>query len=172
MTNDDHGRDYVRPAGEEKPDLAAQARTLLAKARQGALATNSIRHPGWPFASVMPYALDGTSPIFLISRMAIHTQNLEQDDRASLLVTLSGGEYDVLSAERVTLIGRVTSTAASPQLRELYLARHPEAERWIDYADFSLYRFRCDDVYYVGGFGVMGWVSTEEFEKAARRTAS
>src|SRR5258708_32846941 len=124
--NDDHGRGYVKPEGEE-PDLAARAKTLVARARQGALATNSLRHPGWPFTSVMPYAMDGATPLFLISRMAIHTQNLTRDDRASLLVTLSGGEYDPRSAERVTLVGRGTSTTRTAEVRARYLARHPEA---------------------------------------------
>jgi len=164
--NDDHGSGYKRPAGEETPDLAANARTLLARGRQGALATNSIRHPGWPFTSVMPYAVDEVSPLFLISRMAIHTQNILKDDRASLLVTLSGGTYDPLSAERVTLVGRVTPTDTTPAIRQRYLDRHPEAERWVDFGDFGFYRFRSEDVYYVGGFGVMGWVATNDFDKA------
>jgi heme iron utilization protein len=163
--NDDHGSGYVRPEGEA-PDLAACSRTLLARARQGALATNSVRHPGWPFTSVMPYAMEGATPLFLISRMAIHTQNLTRDDRASLLVTLSGGEYDPLSAERVTLVGRVTTTTATAEVRERYLARHPEAARWVDFADFSFYRFNIEDVYYVGGFGVMGWVASDDYALA------
>jgi len=36
----------------------------------------------------MPYGLDELGrPIFLISTMAMHTQNLQADPRASLLVT-------------------------------------------------------------------------------------
>ena len=36
----------------------------------------------------MPYALDDLGrPSFLISKMAMHTQNLDADARASLLVT-------------------------------------------------------------------------------------
>jgi putative heme iron utilization protein len=38
----------------------------------------------------MPYGLDGhRNPIFLISTMAMHTQNLKADPRSSLLVTHS-----------------------------------------------------------------------------------
>ena len=164
--NDDHGRGYTKPPGKETPDLAARGRTLLMRGRQGALATNSLRHPGWPFTSVMPYAVDDVSPLFLISRMAIHTQNILKDDRASLLVTLSGGTYDPLSAERLTLIGRVRPTETTPDIRQRYLGRHPEAERWVDFGDFAFYRFNSEDVYYVGGFGVMGWVTTNDFDRA------
>jgi putative heme iron utilization protein len=39
----------------------------------------------------MPYALDaGGRPIFLISNMAVHKQNLKSDPRASLFITQAG----------------------------------------------------------------------------------
>jgi putative heme iron utilization protein len=57
-------------------------------ARTGTLSTLSRRHPGHPFGSVMPYAPDERGlPLLLISSMAMHTQNLEADPRASLLLT-------------------------------------------------------------------------------------
>ena len=71
-----------------EPTYAERARTLAYLGRTGALATLSRKHPGYPFASVMPYALDEHGqPIVLISAMAMHTQNLQADPRASLLVT-------------------------------------------------------------------------------------
>jgi putative heme iron utilization protein len=33
----------------------------------------------------------------------------------------------------------------------------------VDFEDFSFYRMAVVDVYYVGGFGVMGWVSASEY---------
>jgi hypothetical protein len=36
----------------------------------------------------------------------------------------------------------------------------------VDFEDFSFYRMDVLDVYYVGGFGVMGWVSAEEYYRA------
>ena len=42
-------------------------------------------------------------------------------------------------------------------VRALYLARHPEALGWVDFQDFGFYRLDGRDVYFVGGFGVMGW---------------
>jgi putative heme iron utilization protein len=35
----------------------------------------------------------------------------------------------------------------------------------VDFEDFSFYRMDVMDVYYVGGFGVMGWVSTSEYSQ-------
>ena len=71
-----------------EPTYAERARTLLHLGRVGSLSTLSRKRPGFPFGSLMPYALDGAGrPLFLISTMAMHTQNLQQDARASLLVT-------------------------------------------------------------------------------------
>jgi heme iron utilization protein len=54
----------------------------------------------------MPYSLDDQGrPIFLISTMAMHTQNLQADPRASLFVTEPGASGDPLGASRVTLMG-------------------------------------------------------------------
>lgn len=47
--------------------------------------------------------------------------------------------------------------------RRLYLARYDNSRYWLDFEDFSFYRMDVLDVYYVGGFGVMGWVSAPEY---------
>src|SRR3954449_7087061 len=90
-----------------EPSFAERARTLLYLGRVGGLSTVSRKQPGFPFGSVMPYGLDDHGrPIFLISTMAMHTQNLQADPRASLLVTQDDGG-DPLGASRVTLLGNV-----------------------------------------------------------------
>lgn len=157
----------VPPPGLE-PSHAERARTLLVSESLGTLATQSQRHAGWPFASVMPYALheDG-APLFLVSAMAIHTQNLVADPRASLLVMQSGADSDPLGAPRVTLLGHARRVdAPDDAMRERYLARHPSAKYWIDFSDFSFFRLDVTDLYFVGGFGVMGWVRKEEYRSA------
>lgn len=151
-----------------EPAHADRVRTLLESEGVGTLATQSLRHPGWPFASVMPFALVGdASPLFLISGMAIHTQNLLADDKASLLVMQSGSGSDPLGSPRATLLGMVHRIDdPPPAIRESYLARHPSAHYWIDFSDFSFFQFSVTDVYFVGGFGVMGWVSAEDYRVA------
>jgi heme iron utilization protein len=153
----------VPPPGLE-PTHAERARTLLVSERLGTLATQSQRHPGFPFASVMPYALDEEgAPLFLISGMAIHTHNLLADPRASLLVMQSGAESDPLGSARVTLVGQATRVEATDGMRALYLERHPSAKYWIEFTDFSFFRFAVADIYFVGGFGVMGWVAQDDY---------
>jgi hypothetical protein len=117
----------------------------------------------------MPYGLDAQGrPIFLISTMAMHTQNLQADPRASLLVTQADGDGDPLGASRVTLIGNVLTIPQSEiaDARTLYLERYANSKYWVDFEDFSFYRMNVVDVYYVGGFGVMGWVKASDYDQA------
>jgi putative heme iron utilization protein len=100
--------------------------------------------------------------------MAMHTQNLQSDPRASLLVTQDDVSGDPLGASRVTLVGNVRTIpkAEVPESRDLYLARYANSKYWVDFEDFSFYRMDVVDVYYVGGFGVMGWVSASDYDHA------
>ena len=50
--------------------------------------------------------------------------------------------------------------------RAAYLTRHENASYYVDFADFSFWRLHPVDLYFVGGFGVMGWVEVSEFEQA------
>jgi len=152
-----------------EPSFAERARTLVYLGRMGSLSTLSGKQPGFPFGSVMPYGLDEYGrPVFLISTMAMHTQNLQTDPHASLLVTQAGGDGDPLGAARVTLLGNVRPVEQSEiaAARKLYLASYPNSQYWVDYEDFSFYRMEVIDVYYVGGFGVMGWIPAPEYERA------
>ena len=154
-----------QPAVAE-PSFAERARTLLYLGRIGSLSTLSRKQPGFPFGSVMPYGLDDHGhPIFLISTMAMHTQNLQANPHASLLVTQPDASGDPLGASRVTLLGNVLPVPEPnvAEARELYLARNANSKYWVDFEDFSFYRMDVVDVYYVGGFGVMGWVSASEY---------
>jgi hypothetical protein len=158
-----------------EPTYAERARTLAYLGRTGALATLSRKHPGYPFASVMPYALDEHGqPIVLISAMAMHTQNLQDDPRASLLITQPPGEArtgesaDPLAAARLTLVGEARSIGrdASGTVRDRYLARHPRAAYWVNFEDFSFWRLDVADVYFVGGFAAMDWVTAAAYREA------
>ena len=152
------------------PSHAEQARTLVSQASEGSLATLSHRRPGDPFVSLMPFAEeeDG-SLLLLVSNLAVHTRNLDADPRASLLVReAEAGDRDPLGLARVTLVGG-TARVGAPELemvRSRYLDRHPNARYWVDFSDFSFRRMRVEEAYYVGGFGVMGWVDGEAYATA------
>ena len=152
-----------------EPTFAERARTLVYLGRMGSLSTLSRKQPGFPFGSVMPYGLDDRGrPIFLISTMAMHTQNLQSDPHASLLVSQQETEGEPLGASRVTLLGNVLPVP-KPELaeaRKLYLERHANSKYWVDFEDFSFYRMDVVDIYYVGGFGAMGWVSASDYDRS------
>jgi len=154
-----------QPAVAE-PTFAERARTLVYLGRVGSLSTLSRKQRGFPFGSVMPYGLDDhANPVFLISTMAMHTQNVQADPRSSLLVTQADTIGDPLGASRVTLLGNILPVPGPEvaEARKLYLARYANSKYWVDFDDFSFYWMDVVDVYYVGGFGVMGWVPASEY---------
>ncbi|MEO8591975.1 MAG: DUF2470 domain-containing protein [Candidatus Solibacter sp.] len=149
-----------------EPSLAERARTLASLGRIGSLSTHSRKFPGFPFGSMMPYATDEHGrPVFFVSSMAMYTQNLLQDPRASVLTTQPDVSGDPLGAARVTIIGTAVETPAA-EVRELCLSRHENAKLWQDFTDFAYYRLEVTGVYFVGGFGVMGWIAAEEYGDA------
>ncbi|MGO8718059.1 MAG: HugZ family protein [Acidobacteriaceae bacterium] len=153
-----------------EPAYAERVRTLISLSSVATLSTLSRKHAGFPFGSLMPYALDPAGrPIFLISNMAMHTQNLKADPRASLFVGQAGADGDPLGAARATLVGQAEPVAQEDiaTVREQYLARHPNSRYWVDFADFHFFRLQPVDIYYVGGFGVMGWVDAADYEQAS-----
>lgn len=162
------GPDADEPEVPE-PSHAEKARTLVYLQQTGGLSTISRKQPGWPFGSVMPYGLDDQGqPSFLISSMAMHTQNLLGDPRASLLITPPESQRDPLGAARVTLMGSVTMVPKDEvaPVRERYLARHANASYWVDFNDFAFFRMALVDIYFVGGFGSMGWVAPADYAAA------
>ncbi|HVR10703.1 MAG TPA: DUF2470 domain-containing protein, partial [Thermoanaerobaculia bacterium] len=74
-----------------------------------------------------------------------------------------------LGAARATLVGNAqpVEEGGLDSVREQYLARHPNSRYWVDFADFGFFRLEPIDVYYVGGFGVMGWVDASDYATAA-----
>jgi hypothetical protein len=90
-------------AAVPEPTFAERARTLMYLGRVGSLSTLSRKQQGYPFGSVMPFGLDEhANPVFLISTMAMHTQNVQADPRSSLLVTQPDTIGNPLGASRVT----------------------------------------------------------------------
>jgi len=165
---------YTDPSAPQLPEptYAERVRTLVSLATIGTITTVSRKVPGYPFGSLMPFAIDAAGrPIFLISSMAMHTQNLQADPRASLFVVQAAegaANGDPLGTARATLVGDVlpVPSADLAEARELYLARYENSRSWVDFKDFSFFRLDPLDLYYVGGFGVMGWVTAQDYHSA------
>lgn len=144
-------------------NAAATARTVLRTASTGALGT--LGADGAPFVSLVTVATaPGGDPILLISRLAVHTQNLERDPRASLLLVAPGGEAgDPLAGARLSLTGTVAGPSDDPTLRRRFLAAHPEAAGYANFADFGFRQFAIAGGHLVAGFGRIVDLSRAEF---------
>lgn len=133
---------------------AAAAKAIMRGALKAALATRDSSS-GFPYASLVTVAFfpDGT-PLLLVSRLAVHTRNLEADGRASLLFDASDGAGDPLAGGRVTVVGRMQQLSDPDELvRRRFLARHPGAEMYVDFPDFSFWVLKVEWAHYIGGFG-------------------
>src|SRR6188768_717315 len=110
-------------------DPVRTARSLLRRSRQGALAT-LMSPKGDPYCSLVNVASapDG-APVLLISRLAVHTQNLLADPRVSLMLD-ERAPGDPLEGARIMLAGTAEAVGAgeAANLRQRYLSAHPSAE--------------------------------------------
>lgn len=145
-------------------DLAQVTHQLLRENSVGSLATHSLKHSGFPYNSVMPYAVQPTGdPIFLISALATHTRNLKSNPKASLLV--ANHQADPLASARGTLIGTVEKVTGDDieTAKSIYFEAHPKSKQWGGLHDFAIYQMSVVETYVVAGFGSMGWVPLEKF---------
>jgi hypothetical protein len=83
-------------------------------------------------------------------------------------VTQPGWSGDPLAAGRLTLMGeaRVVPAGETKAARNAYLARHERAVYWVDFEDFAFWRLDVVDLYFVGGFAAMDWVSAADYVAA------
>ncbi len=153
-------------------EKAQGASRLISSQNQGVLSTNSVKHSGYPFGSVTPFAIgNGGRPVFLFSKMAVHTKNIIADPKASLLVSAESAEGELLAGARANVLGSVELLSKSEidAARHAYLLAHPAANQWVTFGDFQFFGMEITEIYYVGGFGVMGWVSAADYSNAASR---
>jgi putative heme iron utilization protein len=148
------------------PTHAERARTLVAQISTGTLCTLALEPQGYPYVSFVTVAFDNGDPIFLISRLAEHTKNLERDPRASLLVA-EGGSGDPLANGRVTMLGPCTRVEGDGgRVRAVFFAAHPNSTYYADFRDFAFWRLHVEYVRYIGGYGRMSWINKPDWQAA------
>jgi putative heme iron utilization protein len=138
----------------------------MAATSTGSMATMSADDAGYPFGSIVSYALDYSGrPLLCLSDIAEHTRNLTANPKASIMVIEQAErDTDQLALGRVTLTGEVTRVTGEdvPGVNDAYRAAHPQAY-YADFDDFAYYRMTVRAVRYVGGFGHMSWVGADEY---------
>jgi putative heme iron utilization protein len=142
-----------------------EARRLLRRCHDGALATLFTRLQGYPYVSFVPFMLDhDANPVMLLSRLAEHTKNVEANERVSIGVRSSA--EDVQAAPRLTLLGSCRRAGDRDTLSARYLRYFPNAARLLA-LDFDFYRITVVALRYIGGFGAVHWLAAEDFRPAS-----
>lgn len=164
MTDDSMTREEAQSI--KATEAMNDAERLLRHRRHGVLCTSSKRADGWPFASVVPYAIDDAGrPVILIATIAEHTRNIDADPRVSLLVQSDPPDGDVQADARLCVMGRATVIPDDEldAARARYLERLPEAEGYFATHDFSFRRISVERLRYIGGFGKIFWLDVEAY---------
>ena len=179
--------------------IAEQAKTVCYVANSATLSTFSSKDctdlskedlcaeinysKGLPFGSYVDYILDDKGwPVLLLSEQSLHTENLLQENKASMMIQMPSasngnkskfgtipGNTATAAMARVTLLGEVVPVDNEdlPLLKSAFSIVHSYSERLVDSPKFKFYKLKPNAVYYVGGFGVMSkWIPTTEYELA------
>lgn len=132
--------------------------------RGAATATLSTldRDTGAPYGSlVLTASLHDATPVVLISTLAEHTRNAMANPSASILFDGTAGLEEPLTGPRVTAVGHLEPTDDAVA-RARFLARHPGAAGYADFADFGFWRLAVDRAHLVQGFGKIAWIDASE----------
>ncbi|MGQ0507947.1 MAG: HugZ family pyridoxamine 5'-phosphate oxidase [Myxococcaceae bacterium] len=149
------------------PSASVEVRQALLSVSSGTLGTLSVDPHclGYPFLSVVPYALDAQgTPLLQLADIAQHTHNSRADPRASLMIQQPNAEGDPQSAWRVTVLGKIApvSDAALDEALARYVERVPKAREYEQTHSFTLYRLSVERVRYIGGFGKIFWLDGKD----------
>lgn len=130
-------------------EVGFDARCLMRGAASATLATAA---DGQPFASlVTPAVAPDGSVLLWLSALSEHTRQLAAEPRCALLFVGETAEANPQTAPRVSVTG-LAARVEDAALKARWLARHPYAALYAEFADFSLWRMRPGGALLVGGF--------------------
>ncbi len=156
-----------------EPRLTHALRSLLTRQRVAALGT--LGADGFPFVSMVPFAVETMSAqvVIHVSGLAAHSRNLQATPQVSLLVMQAevAGE-PVHALPRVTLEGLATvlprGSAEWSQARDAYLARFPDAQPMTELGDFMFVGIAVQGARQVAGFGAARSLDAETVAEVLR----
>jgi heme iron utilization protein len=130
-----------------------EARAVWRNAKAGTLSVLDFE-TGGPLGALVNVAVtEKFEPVILTSRLSRHTQCLDRDGRASVMVTgVLPEKGDPLTAFRATLTGTLRRVD-DETLRKTFLAHHPYAELYADFGDFGFWLMMPARLFVVAGFG-------------------
>ncbi len=139
----------------------SDARRLVRKFASGVLATQSLKFPGYPYASSLPFCTDQRGRVVvLISHLAEHTQNADRDPKTGFLV--SPLTRDLQEKARVSMIGDI-APVDDAGITSRYLRFFPEARQYLQIGGFGFFRIEPRSLRYIAGFGSIHTVTGESY---------
>lgn len=137
------------------PDNNRLALRYVARScRKAALSTNLDQAP---YVSLVTVAFDhDLSPLLLLSELADHSRAIALDARCALLLDGTEGHPNPQTGPRVTVTG-MARRDNDPRVKSRFLAHHPGAALYAEFADFSIWRIEPIRAHFVGGFGRAVW---------------
>jgi heme iron utilization protein len=139
----------------------SDARRLVRKFASGVLATQSLKFPGYPYASSLPFCTDQRGRIVvLISHLAEHTQNADGDPKTGFLV--SPLTRDLQEQARVSMIGDI-APVDDAGIAARYLRFFPEARQYLQIGGFRFFRIEPRSLRYIAGFGSIHTIAGESY---------
>ncbi len=139
----------------------SDARKLVRRFASGALATHSLKFPGYPYASSLPFCCDQRGRVVvLISHLAEHTQNADHDPKSGFLV--SPLTRDLQEQARMSMIGDIAAIDDAA-VSARYLRYFPEAEQYLQIGGFRFFRIEPRSLRYIAGFGSIHTIAAESY---------
>lgn len=144
-----------------------EVRELFANQRTATLCTAHADLDGWPFGSLVPYAMtDAGSLLVFLSDISEHSKNLHADPRATVFVTDPAAADDPQAGARHAMLvrARLPEGAELAAAEARYFERFPAAERMRSAHGFFVWILECHRIRWIRGFGGMGWIEGTEWQ--------
>lgn len=153
------------PVAAADADARALARSLMATGHAALAVTDPA--DGTPGISRIAFGIGPDAiPLTLVSALASHHAALQANAACALMLGEAGAKGDPLTHPRLMIKARAEFVApddpARPALRDHWLATHPKAKLYIDFADFAFVRLHPLSALLNGGFGRAFRLSPED----------
>jgi putative heme iron utilization protein len=109
-----------------------------------------------------------------VSRLSQHTTDMQKNKRVSLLICeTDDGRPDPQTLARVSIRGSAemieNGEPGYTPIKDLYIARFPEAAQLLKLDDFSFWRIRPKGGRYVAGFAKAYNITAETLQKVSQK---
>jgi heme iron utilization protein len=144
-------------------------RSLFQSERNAVLCSAHADLDGWPFGSVVPYAISSNgSLIVFLSDISEHSKNLQADNRATVFVADPSVRDNPQAGPRHAMLVRARRPAGTEEAEaeSHYFARFPDAEQMRSAHGFAVWLLDCHRIRWIAGFGGMGWIEGDQWQAA------